>query len=278
MAQIVYLATYPRSGNAWTRQLIEEATGQATGSMFQGEYAKNYVFKGAHFMSDGTKTDPDRFGYELSRKLPDGVMVVKVHWPLWTNHRHPQHHHIKKIIRIVRNPIDSVGAFIQYDKKPYTDENAIEYAKKYNSFHVFWNTFKGDVMTIKYESLLTNTKTILDQILNFIGIDHTMEDIDRAILRYPPFGEYLKRWDNFTTPQILKITSISEFLNKKFNYDWSERLGLTHVDTVIKSPVEKSEKPETPETEQKSETEPERGQVRHLTKEELSKMIQNIKI
>lgn len=78
---LVYLATYPRSGNHWMRYLIEEATGIATGADHidpdPPHNPKRYPWGG--FCPDG--------GYSKTRRYPekDEIYVVKTHYPLLTN-------------------------------------------------------------------------------------------------------------------------------------------------------------------------------------------------
>lgn len=196
-----FLVTYPRSGNHWVRYLLEEVTGIATSSVNVDRYPQHsteiYPFGG--YLPQG--------GYEGNRKEPtlDDIVVLKSHYPIVQSGQLPK----GLIVRIVRHPIDSFYSLIVLEckknnrkvPKNVPDQMVVNLVTGWKMFQNYWNKQK-DILTLRYEDLLEFPKHNLEQIVSFMGINAKKEDLQRAVLRYPPNGnKVLLHLDKFTSSQ-----------------------------------------------------------------------------
>ncbi|XP_037779457.1 WSC domain-containing protein 1-like [Penaeus monodon] len=86
-----FLVSFPRSGNSWTRYLVEGATGVATGAVFQAETLLFF----------GMKSNME--------KLRGKVILVKIHRN--DRRRVPDH---APVILLIRNPAKAIVSFFNY--------------------------------------------------------------------------------------------------------------------------------------------------------------------
>lgn len=206
----IYLATYPRSGNIWALQLIEEVTHIATSSVFCTKNKK-------HFPWGACCWKP---GFEGACRYPnlDDYVVIKTHYPAVGPKVRNDY---EGVVRIIRNPIDSFYSFFALkggsgNKVPSTLVN--EYIKSWVRFQSYWNN-KRDVTTVRYEDMLKDPEKELRTIIKAIKYEATDEDITRAVLKHPPIGCELKHKDKFFEADLEIIRhELKEFL-EQFNYD-----------------------------------------------------------
>lgn len=193
----VYLATFPRSGNHWTRFLLEEATHIATSSVY-------------HDLSPWHLKEPfpwggyaPKYGYRKNCRYPDQgeTVVIKTHYPARNKTRFdllPA----KKVIRIVRHPLDSFYSYYLFGEKKIPEDGKVPRKfvvgaiKAWKRFETYWNG-QEDVLTIRYEDLFSDPYTTLSIILEAIGYSFTQEDVDRAVAKFPPQGGVYKHLSDF---------------------------------------------------------------------------------
>lgn len=180
--QIVWLASYPKSGNTWVRFLLY--------SLLHGPPAKSI---------DVSKRIPDVHRPIPFSAPPSGPLYAKTHAAL--TERHP---HLDKSVRavyIVRHPKDVLLSGLNYHRLAGTDEKALpsaQYARTFlNSFgdpmwarqgygswdqHVrsWTETDRFPVHTVRYEDLKTDAPARLRAIAEFLGIDADDATIERA--------------------------------------------------------------------------------------------------
>ncbi|MDC0832549.1 sulfotransferase domain-containing protein [Geitlerinema sp. CS-897] len=196
--QIIWLASYPRSGNTWMRFLLA-----------------NLIFSKPETSLDIEKLIPDIhfFISEPELKLEDllewKILVCKTHFKF--NKTMPLVQHTGGFIYIVRHPIDVMMSNFNYnlrrtgyrlsDINPDTVNNYLEvyindflknkgdsrYFKfgfgnileHYDSWLKILDRFQGYV--IRYEDLLSKPKIKLQEICNFLGLNVDSIEIERAI-------------------------------------------------------------------------------------------------
>ncbi len=199
----VYLSTYPRSGNHWIRYLIEEATGVVTTSVY---------CDGDHPFHDPEKLPCGGYapinGYEGTRRYPEkgDVVVTKTHYPcVWKQENDLLQY--KKTIRIVRHPVDSFYSYFirtgqqQEPGQKIPETLLLRFMIMWDEFQTFWNE-QPNVITIRYEDLLQFPEMFLESILIESGIDFDIEDVLRAVKRYPPEGGALKHISRYDREQL----------------------------------------------------------------------------
>lgn len=222
--QRVYLATFPRSGNHWARFLIEEVTHIATGSVFCDNDSIEYPFLPSHqpaLFPWGGYTTPQ--GYYHNCRLPtqNDIVVIKTHFPAVLTELDGRSY--RKVIRIVRHPIDSFYSNAVYSYPHLKIESIpradlIHYIRLWKNFQNYWNR-QDNVYTVFYENLLTHPKEELQNILNQIGYEYSEQDIERALAAHPPKGSLLKHLNFFSDAELELIQKELGDLMKNFGYE-----------------------------------------------------------
>lgn len=214
----VYLATFPRSGNHWMRNLIEEATNIATSSVYTDPDPPHYLFP---FPWGGYCVD---HGYEGNRRYPhpEEVVVIKTHSPCGIIPYFAKQPY-QKAIRIVRHPIDSFySLYLFFCSKPpaliIPRETLKEYIALWHTFQDYWNQ-AHDVVTIRYEDLHNNPHCILKKTLETFGYEVEETDIQRAIAKYPPQGDLLKYIQHYSEEDLQLIEHELGDLMRQFGYN-----------------------------------------------------------
>lgn len=146
----VALASFPRSGNTWVRHLLEESTGEKSGSIYQ------------------------------DRIMPRGGegVVVKTHGL--------DSHLFTHAVHLVRNPLDAIESYYQWtlDRRDDTPEWAdfVDDNISYWFLHTrHWLRSPGHVTLIRYEDLIDDTAGHLEEICRWLGYDLPRERIAEAV-------------------------------------------------------------------------------------------------
>lgn len=88
---------------------------------------------------------------------------------------------------------------------------------QWKSFYEFWEA-QENVFLIRYEDLYANPTFYLSQIIDILGYEVHLADIQRAVDCYPPSGGILKHRGFYTEEDILFVqTELNAFL-LKYNY------------------------------------------------------------
>jgi hypothetical protein len=216
----VYLATYPRSGNHWTRYLIEEATHIATSSVYcDGDVGKSHL--GTPFPWGGYCP---KYGYEGKCRYPtpSDIVVVKTHFPA-VPAREFDRLPCSRTVRIVRHPVDSLYSFYVFGRKgkdydPHIPAELLaKRVKTWKKFHEYWNK-QACAITVRYEDLLERPHEILRTILEAMGYNVSDDQINRAIQKYPPKGHPMSHINFFETKDLELIKRELGDLMNQFNY------------------------------------------------------------
>ncbi|XP_050406943.2 sialate:O-sulfotransferase 1-like isoform X2 [Patella vulgata] len=223
---VTALASYPGSGNSWTRHLLQKSTGIYTGSRSrEGFMIKNgYVGEG---VTNGS------------------VIVIKTHGTKrdWIAY--------ERAVLLMRNQFEAQWSFFNLkmsgshtnitDKKRYcTNYGILNRSDRWKKFYINWLQFKGDMFVLFYDELLQNKENKLRELLRFLGfstknIDCALYDPEGIAHRVDkfPFRFYDKDYINTTNSN---IEEVAKELRKR------SPVMADHVLTWRKSPSEAMEK------------------------------------
>jgi len=158
-----YLATYPCSGNTWTRAVLEGSLLIYTGSVFcDGNLKKSGML--GECMQDASKVFP-----------------IKTHWPVMGTHTEG---HLERNLVIVREPLQATlsyttfshggGHFKEMSKEVLQqafDRDAKRHLQEWaHMANVIRN--RKDVHVVRYEDIVANTShSYLTDIFPYLGVD-----------------------------------------------------------------------------------------------------------
>ena len=180
---VVWIASYPKSGNTWFRFMLYAA--------LHGPPQRS--------------TDVSSKIQDLHRKMPtdldpDGPLYIKTHFEL--TGRHPQLDETCRAIHIIRNPRDILLSALNYHNLSGTKsrfQSKKHYAKSFinHGGDTYWkelgygtwasharswrSTTRFPVFPLCYEKLQSDPRAQLVKALEFLGIKRTEDEINRAI-------------------------------------------------------------------------------------------------
>ncbi|KAK6181148.1 hypothetical protein SNE40_009073 [Patella caerulea] len=220
------LASYPGSGNSWTRHLLQKSTGIYTGSVGRERFMINNGYRG-----EGVKNG--------------SVIVIKTH------RSRNQSEVFERAVLLMRNPFEAHWSYFNLmssrshtrivDKgrfcTRYTKSKGTDSWKR---FYINWLQFKGDLFISFYDELLQNKENKLRELLAFLGfstknIDCALYDPEGIAHRVDkfPFRFFDKDYINNTNSH---IEVVAKELRKR------SPVMADHVLTWRKSPSEAMEK------------------------------------
>lgn len=216
----VYLATYPRCGNHWLRSLLEEATHIATSSVYRDiepMHLKKPFPWGGYAVKNGLEGN-------CRYPEPGEIVVIKTHYPAKPVKKFDLRN-AKKIIRIVRHPVDSFYShYIHFDQHKIPLDGKIpstyvkQSVKNWKKFEKYWNK-DVNTFTVRYEDMLADIDFYLREIITVIGYQLDDADIERAIQKFPSRGGSLQHLGDYH-PEDLKYIEkeLGELMN---NYGYT---------------------------------------------------------
>jgi len=147
----VALASFPRSGNTWTRVLLERATGENCGSIYDDK---------------------------VYNRGTDGI-VIKTHAR--------DAYKYNKAIVLVRHPLDAFSSHFKWRQK-FGDRDVIDWDEHidrcinmWGRFYHHWSSLNYPAHVIRYEDLRTETELNLRKLLEFLDKSLSEEKINNAI-------------------------------------------------------------------------------------------------
>ncbi|ELU11434.1 hypothetical protein CAPTEDRAFT_193836 [Capitella teleta] len=165
------LASYPGSGNTWTRHLIELSTGFYTGSIYKDKVLK------VSFPGEGEQSG--------------SVITVKTHWP-WVTKKLDRVEY-ERVVLIIRTPLDAMKAeFKRTSKRSHVgqvqsinetvwEEFVERETPKYQRFHDFWFDISEkkslDLFVLFYDDLRENSAQALINLAHFLGISDIRDQL-----------------------------------------------------------------------------------------------------
>ncbi len=177
--KIIWLASYPKSGNTWVRFLLY-----------------NYLFGSVQDSNDINKAIPDIHVYKLPEETEANILA-KTHMK-WSD-QHPYASQSAGFVYIVRHPRDVLLSNLNYTQLGDDNVNPEKYARDFitNLGDPRWKSLGFGSITehvlswaarpampclmIKYEDLKLDTATCLKKILTFIAAPIDEEKVAAAV-------------------------------------------------------------------------------------------------
>lgn len=180
MREIIPLVSFPRSGNTWMRVLLA-----------------NCIMKEPERLSElglsrVTPTAVSLIDYEFceSQLIRDAPILIKEHY----NFTKMPYNNFKKAIYIYRNKYECLRSYWTYTMKesPGLYPNCRTFLKCYDDYAGTWehhieswkqaiNIEGHDVLLIKYEDLIEDSKTQLKRCCDFMNINIADEKLEKAL-------------------------------------------------------------------------------------------------
>ncbi len=180
---VVWIASYPKSGNTWLRFMLYSAL----------------------YGPPKSSADVPTKIQDIHRKMPtnpdsSGPTYMKTHFELTS--QHPRLSETDRAIHIIRNPRDVMLSTINYRKLTSSDTNQVlkkHYAKSFMTLRgdpdfakmgfgtwasharSWRNTDRFPVLPLSYEELKADPKSQLIKILEFLEIHKTPDEITEAL-------------------------------------------------------------------------------------------------
>ena len=224
----LFIVSYPKSGNTWVRLIVGEL------------FFKNVNYNNLDNLL------PESYSFKESTYIEtqDKFRIFKSHD--YFDHR------FNKVIYVVRDPREVLVSSYYFQIKVGTIKK--NYSKrvffkeflrgKFNSNFGNWEqnvgswlgSKKSQIMFVRYEDLILNTKSEITKIAKFLGKNLTKKKLDQ-IIKKTSFNHLSKKekevnlkWNSIkkNNPDILffrsgKINSWKNFLTKKENYEIKKR-------------------------------------------------------
>ena len=212
MAGIVWLASYPKSGNTWLRAFvhnflrdperphdINKLTDLTAGESMTDLYRAQDPALDQHFTDERVRELRPLVHRAISRSSPDNVLI-KTHNALVEENGHPliSLDLTAGAIYVVRNPLDVVISFSHHNRT--TIDNMIEFmgsktaATVSNEKNVYeiYDSWSGHVASwtatpsptlhvMRYEDMLANPQKSFAAVVKFLGIEAPRQRIEKAI-------------------------------------------------------------------------------------------------
>lgn len=214
--KIVWLASYPKSGNTWFRVFLTNLLGECTGPAHINELQRTPIASSRQLFDEVAGISSSNLSFDeidmlrpqvyrmiaeeatdtVFHKVHDAYRVLPGGSPLFP----PEI--TKAVIYFIRNPLDVVISFAHHSAttigKMIQGMNNPDYAfcskedRLHNQLRQQLNTWSGHVkswteqnempvLMLRYESMLKNTFESFKNAINFVGIKVPDEQIKRAI-------------------------------------------------------------------------------------------------
>lgn len=159
MLPVVWLASYPRSGNTMLRVILAQCFGLKSAAIYGEDFNGN-----------------DALSQLTGRIAPDGEGKIDfAGMPLMLLKTHGRPQDTNKAIYVVRNGVDATASFHDHGKRTIPIETLINGRPGLPTWsgHIAWWNPKErpDTLLLRYEEMVADMSCAIDQIAAFIGID-----------------------------------------------------------------------------------------------------------
>ncbi|WND03342.1 sulfotransferase domain-containing protein [Temperatibacter marinus] len=238
-SNVIWLASFPRSGNTLMRTIFKHNFGLDNYSLYNdrldiGKYESLREFVG-HKDGEWECINEEYYQYpkypEAMENLPSShPTIIKTHSQFGPFYTHA------KVIYVVRDPRAAISSAVSYRKQfthPHKsrDELLEEFLKRgdlqsghWDDHYTSWIENSKNILIIKFEDILEEFDQVLARISEFIEISPkrmTLTDFNQYKKVNPHFFRKGKKnsWqETFTKDQISKINKKSEKVMKKLGY------------------------------------------------------------
>jgi hypothetical protein len=213
MGTLVWLASYPKSGNTWMRAFLHNLfrdpsqpmnINQLAGSLSQGESSLGwYRLIDTRPVSEWTQEDVSRMRpkvHKLIAQGQQGSIFCKTHNALVTVRGHPTVNQQVSggAIYIVRNPLDVVLSFADFQgvsvdiaikimatpnfETPIGERNTSEILGSWSQHVESWTAKPNPQLhVVRYEDLIASPTKTFGGVTTFLGLKTPRERLERAI-------------------------------------------------------------------------------------------------
>lgn len=273
--EMVILPSFHRCGNTLTRELLEGITNVLTGS------DDMHFFHGNEVKLDKLPKPPTKpFGpvnlkdtklkFKAQWVVDQRIWVYKTHYPA---RKGKGTYEFDKILLITRNPFDALDSMFNLyltnshnksiKKEEYQrlfqcwEELVKAELAIWNKFYTYWvqlaETEGLNILIIRYEDLITGTKSEILKIFKFILNYQILEDtivekfadeylVNRKLLYKPRKGTNFHSLENYTEEQRIFILENSVQMFKFFKYDkiFADMIKEYKIEEVYSSSISDS--------------------------------------
>ena len=194
---VVAIASYPRSGNTWTRRLLWECASLRSGPV-----------------------SPKPFDYDIAAGTAlfeaNDAPLVKTHELNATD--------FPAALLVVRNPLDAIDSYCAFNKEfggayERWETQVVEYATRWRNFHEHWLGSKLPLEIVRYRELARDAVSVMANVLAFLevegdpakALDCTFERLRNESperVRFYRRGRVGYGMPNFTTTQAITVLAI----------------------------------------------------------------------
>ena len=255
---IIWLASYPKSGNTWLRVLISNIINSEKKDFDKpfnflkqiDGYPNEYQFRGmTSDYNDPAQLVPNWIRSQNYINLKKGIKILKTHNMLGSfgEHKFTDTKNTIGVIYIVRDPRNVVSSIKNHYQ--LADLNAAasfmllkdnwisdaeykgvmpSFISSWNFHYLSWKTFKKNYLLIRYEDLLKNTSSEVLKIYNYLkkfyNLDLSTEDLDQ-IIKLSSFKNLQRKEneDGFEESTQYKNKKVPFFRHGASN-DWKKQL------------------------------------------------------
>ncbi|EDQ90031.1 uncharacterized protein MONBRDRAFT_32234 [Monosiga brevicollis MX1] len=234
----IVFPTVPRSGNTWSRSILEIITGRASESIFsEGRNKSNPVARRASGFYARACGQTHLCKDVRANKMED-IAIIKTHHPWIRKNRFSVPGIGTMLLMTTRNPLDNYLALMRYSPNKSIGPRA--FAMRWNNFFNFWlkeNVHRNlPLQVIRFEDLVNRETRInafwhfiqmsgLDRQLN-IDRDRVVQSIDHDLVavaenNHVGFKSLLEGWKNH------KLADVEAALASAG--DWLDQFGYTRL-------------------------------------------------
>jgi len=239
---IIWLASYPKSGNTWVRLFLDYLLSDKKEFDINSAHVKQFPLR-EHFRNLTTNTENvEELAkyYKIAQdklNLDNEIKIFKTHNALWTLNNKYSFTTISNtlgVIYIVRDPRNVVTSILNYYRKENYD-SALNFLKddkviggtedengiptliaSWSNHYKSWKKFKKNYLLVRYEDLLSDPKKEFLKITNFLSsISHFKFEYEK-ILKAIDLCEFKNLSKEEDLNGFKGNPKNNKFLNKKF--------------------------------------------------------------
>lgn len=262
---IVWLASYPKSGNTWFRIFLSNLFSDSPEPVNINELTENTIssnrsiidsYLGIH-SSELTPEEIDKLRPQVFRKYSEEkeeIAYIKIHEAWTLNSRgdpiFPEDI-TKGVIYIIRNPLDIAISYSFHNNEPFDDTIAIlnddfsklcevkdklytqtqQLLRSWSNHVSSWaDDSKLPVHIIRYEDMLDDPRNSFKKALDFLNLQYVEEDIINAInsSSFDTLRE-MEKEDGFKERGI----NTEVFFRKGKSNEWDSELSLSQIKEIV---------------------------------------------
>jgi len=271
---IVWLASYPKSGNTWVRIFLSNYLSNSNNPVDINSLEKSPIFSNRVtfdeyspiFSSDLKPEEIDKIRNEVYIQIAKNLknlQLFKIHDSLYKTHDDklivPSKHTFGAVY-IIRNPLDIAVSFAFHSKITFQkscdficNPNSVfstSINKMDNQIRQILNSWSGHVISwteqkefpiliIKYEDLIHNAKENFEKILNFLKVPINNEKLLQS-LEFSSFKELQNQEKKYGFKE--KPIKAETFFRKGESNAWKKELSKKQSEQIINSNFEVMQK------------------------------------